>query len=194
MLDISQAEKLSDEEIVKLALDDQENFLYIINRYKVKLFNYIMRITNIRAEDAEDILQDVFLKIYLNLNDFDKDLKFSTWVYAITRNQVISNHRKISVRAEGHAVTIEDDNVKEIKSDFDIKEDIDASFLKEKIIKVIEKLDKKYSEVLILKFLEQKDYKEISDIIKKPMGTVGSLMNKAKQEFKKELSKQNIKL
>jgi RNA polymerase sigma-70 factor, ECF subfamily len=194
MVDLTQAEKLSDEEIVNLTLENQENFLFIINRYKSKLFNYIMRLTNIRDEDAEDLLQEVFLKIYLNLNDFDRDLKFSTWAYAITRNQVISNHRKLSVRAEGHAVTIEDDNVKEIKSNFDIKDDVDANFLKEKIAKVFEKMDKKYSDVLILKFLEQKDYKEISDIIKKPIGTVGSLMNKAKQEFRKELKNQNIKL
>jgi len=55
-------------------------------------------------------------------------------------------------------------------------------------------LPEKYRDILVLKFLEEKNYQEISDIIKKPVGTVGSMMNKAKKEFKKELEKQQIKI
>jgi RNA polymerase sigma-70 factor (ECF subfamily) len=55
-------------------------------------------------------------------------------------------------------------------------------------------LDDKYREVLVLKFLEEKNYQEISDIIKKPPGTVASTINKAKQEFRKELARQKITL
>jgi RNA polymerase sigma-70 factor (ECF subfamily) len=194
MINIDQVENLSDEEVVKLTLENQSYFLFIINRYKVKLFNFIRRITNASAEDAEDLLQEVFLKIYLNLNDFDHDLKFSSWAYAIARNQVISHHRKLQARAEGHAITIEDDNVKEIAADFDLKKDVDLNYLRENIFKVLDEMDEKYREILVLKFLEEKSYQEISDIIKKPIGTVGSMMNKAKSEFKKELSKQEIKI
>ena len=194
MINTDQVEKLSDEDIVKLTLENQSYFLYIINRYKIKLFNFVRRITNVSAEDAEDLLQEVFLKIYLNLNDFDHDQKFSSWAYAITRNQVISHHRKLHVRPEGHAVSVEDENVREIAADFDLRKDMDLNYLRENIFKVLDKLDEKYREVLVLKFLEEKSYQEISDIIKKPIGTVGSMMNKAKSEFKKELSKQEIKM
>ena len=58
-------ENYSDEELVALTLKNQDSFALIINRYKEKLFNYIRRITNIRDEDAEDLLQDIFLKVYL---------------------------------------------------------------------------------------------------------------------------------
>ena len=51
-------------------------------------------------------------------------------------------------------------------------------------------MPEKYSEVLILKFLEDKDYKEISDILKKPMGTIATLINRAKKKFRIEASKQ----
>jgi RNA polymerase sigma-70 factor, ECF subfamily len=193
MMDVQETEQLSDEEIVKLSLTNEDYFLYLIGRYQTKLFNYVRRLTNISAAEIEDLLQEVFLKIYLNLNDFDTSLKFSSWVYAITRNQVISNHRKLHARAEGHKVSLEDDDVKEIATDFDIKSDIDQKFLRENIDKVLDKLNAKHREVLILKFLEEKNYQEISDIIKRPIGTVGSLLNKAKQEFKKEFIKQNIK-
>ncbi|HOZ56447.1 MAG: ECF RNA polymerase sigma factor SigW [Parcubacteria group bacterium ADurb.Bin316] len=194
MINNDQVEKMSDEDIVKLALQNQDYFLHIINRYQLRLFNFIRRITNASTEDAEDLLQEIFLKIYLNLNDFDRGLKFSSWAYAIARNQVISHHRKLQARAEGHTVALEDESVKQIAADFDIKNNIDLQCLRENIFKILDNLDDKYREVLVLKFLEEKSYQEISDIIKKPIGTVGSMMNKAKTEFQKELSRQKIKL
>jgi len=121
-------------------------------------------------------------------------LKFSSWAYAIARNQVISHHRKLQARAEGHTVALEDESVKQIAADFDIKNNIDLQCLRENVFKILDNLDDKYREVLVLKFLEEKSYQEISDIIKKPIGTVGSMMNKAKTEFQKELSRQKIKL
>lgn len=181
--------QLSDEEIVDLTLRDQEAFAFIAKRYKQKLFNYVMRLTNIRAEDAEDLLQEIFLKTYLNLNDFDRDMKFSSWIYAIARNQVISNHRKLQVRAEGHSVTIDDERALQIAAEFDIKKIIDLKILKDRIDQAMDKLKQKHKEILILKFYEEKSYEEISDIIKKPIGTVGSMMNAAKKELKKELIK-----
>lgn len=194
MIDFEHAEKLADEELVNLTLENQENFLFIINRYKLKLFNYINRITNISDEDIEDLLQEVFIKVYLNLNDFNPEFKFSSWIYSITHNQVISNFRKLQSRAEGHSSAIGEDIIRTIAFDFDIKNDIDREFLKQNIFKVFDKLDTKYREVLVLRFFEEKNYQEISDIIKRPIGTTGSLINKAKEEFKKELHKQNIKL
>lgn len=194
MLNAEEIESLSDEEIVALTLKDQDNFVLIINRYKNKLFNYIRRITSIRDEDAEDLLQDIFLKVYLNLNDFDSGLKFSSWIYAIARNQVISNHRRLSVRAEGHSTNLEDESARKLDSNINIEKELDSKYLKDNVAKVLYSLNEKYREVLVLKFLEEKNYQEISDIIKKPVGTVGSLMNKAKSEFKKELAKQQIKI
>jgi len=194
MLSQEDAESLKDEEMVILTLKNQDNFALVINRYKSKLFNYIRRITNIRDEEAEDLLQDIFLKVYLNLNDFDPSLKFSSWIYAIARNQVISNHRRLNARAEGHKVTLEDDSARKIISSFNIEQELDSVYLKEKVAKILYALPEKYREVLVLKFLEEKNYQEISDIIKRPVGTVGSMMNKAKKEFKKELIKQQLKI
>ena len=187
-------EEKSDIELVELTLQNQDNFLYITKRYKDKLFRYIMRLTNIDPEDAEDILQEVFLKVYINLNDFDRDMKFSSWIYRITHNQVISHFRHAKSRPHGNSVSIEDNGVLNLSVDLDLDKEVDMGFLRKNIFKVLDSLDVKYREVLILKFFEEKDYKEISDIIKRPMGTVASFISKAKHEFKNELHKQNIKL
>ena len=187
-------EDKTDKEIVKLSLENQEYFLHIIKRYKLKLYRYVLRISNIDPEEAEDILQEVFMKVYQNLNDFDDSLKFSSWIYRITHNQVISNFRKITARPQKAGFDIDDDIIKNIASEFNLVENLDAKILQTSMAEVIENMDAKYREVLVLKFLEEKSYNEISDIIKKPTGTVGSLMNRAKKEFKAEFLKQDIKV
>lgn len=183
----------SDAELVELSLRNQDNFLYLIKRYEPKLLRYIRRISNVPLEDAEDLLQEVFIKVYCKLNDFERDLKFSSWIYRITHNQVISNYRKLKARPQTVFLDPESDFIESIASDLDIEKEVDLSFFKKNIFQILNKLDKKYKEVLILKFLEEKDYREISDILKKPMGSVATLINKGKKNFKKELNKQNIK-
>ena len=88
----------SDQELVVQALFDPEAFSQIIERYQDKLLRYIMRISNVSVQDAEDILQETFIKAYSNLNDYDHSLQFSSWIYRIAHNQTISSYRKRSVR------------------------------------------------------------------------------------------------
>ena len=179
-------EDKTDEELAKLATEDQTYFLCIINRYQEKLFYYIRRISNVSIEEAEDILQDVFIKVYKNLNDFDVDLKFSSWIYRITHNQVISNFRKIQARPQNAGVDLNDDSYLKLASNLDIEYEVNNKLLKKNIYQILNSMDKKYKDVLVLKFFEEKDYKEISDILKIPMGTVASLMNRAKKKFREK--------
>jgi len=192
MIDDVDTQNLSDADLVRLTLENQSNFLYLVDRYKSRLMNYIRRLTNINDADIEDILQEVFIKVYLNLNDFNSDLKFSSWIYRITHNQVISSYRKLKARPEGYAVNIDDKAALNLAADIDIMAGTDLEITKQKINKVLNGLDRKYRDILILKFLEEKNYQEISDIIKKPAGTVASIINKAKQEFKKEFIQYKI--
>lgn len=186
--------KLSDEELVKLTLEDQEVFLFLMKRYETKLLRYIKRISNFSHEESEDILQEAFIKTYRNLNNFDQDLKFSSWIYRIVRNEVISQHRKIKARPQSITWDIDWDILDNIASDFDIHKGMELDYLNENLNKVLDKVDQKYREVLILKYWEEKDYKEISDILKKPMGTVATLLSRAKKQFRQEFEKQEIKL
>jgi RNA polymerase sigma-70 factor (ECF subfamily) len=184
----------TDEELVAQTLKNKEFFAYLIDRYENKLYNYIRRITNIPPDEAEDVLQDVFIKVFRNLNDFDQDLKFSSWMYRIAHNQVISNFRKRKARAENYSIELSEGLIQTLAGNLDIEKEADQKLLKENIAKGLEKLDEKYREVLVLRFLEEKSYEEISDILRKPKGTVATLINKAKKEFLKQYKKQNINL
>ena len=179
----------SDAELVKLSLTDQDNFLFIIKRYETRLLRYVRRISNASLEDAEDLLQEIFLKVYLKLNDFDQELKFSSWIYRIAHNQVISNYRKLKARPQSISMDENSELIENLIADLDIALAADRSLLKDAIYKILDKLDDKYKEVLVLKYFEDKNYREISDILQKPLGTVGTLLNKAKQKFRQELKK-----
>ena len=99
------------------------------------------------------------------------------------------------MQARPQAVDWDTENVlNNIMTDFDISGEVDRQYLSETVTRILEGLDSKYQEVLILKYLEDKDYKEISDILKKPMGTVATLLSRAKQQFKKVADKNKFKL
>jgi len=183
-----------DIELVQLSLENQDYFLCMVKKYENPLMRYIRRITNINFEDAEDLLQEIFIKVYTNLNDFDPKLKFSSWIYRIAHNEVISNFRKLKVRPEKINSEINKDMLEKIKSDLNIEKEIDQKILKEKLNRLIDQLNVKYKEVIILKYLEDKTYEEISDIIKKPTNTVGTLINRAKKQLNNIIKNQNIHL
>lgn len=184
----------TDSDLVNLTLEDQDYFLCLMEKYQERLLRYIYRLTAATKEDAEDILQEVFIKVYKNLNSYDHKLKFSSWTYRITHNEVISNWRKVKARPEVINSDKTDFILDKITANLDIEKDADDKFLAEDILKVLYKLDPKYREVLILRFIEEKDYNEISDILRKPVGTVGTLLNRAKKKFKEETLKGNINL
>jgi len=177
-------EDKTDEELVALSLEGQHNFSYLIDRYQAKLARYIRRISGLSPEDIEDLLQEVFIKIYKNLNNFDQKLKFSSWVYRICHNEVISNFRRRQARPQSVVFDEVDEFLKNLASDFDLIRETDKVFNRERVKKALSKLDFKYKEVLELRYQEEKDYKEISDILKKPTGTVATLINRAKKQLK----------
>lgn len=179
----------SDEELASLLLVDQSCFLALMQRYEPKLLAYIFRISSFSKEEAEDILQDVFIKVYKNINSFDSSLKFSSWIYRITHNEVISNFRKNSARPQLAGKGLDDDLIERIASDFDVINELDAKQTREAVIELINNLPDRYREVMILKFIEEKDYKEISDILKKPMGTIATLISRGKKQMQLELEK-----
>ena len=180
-------EEKTDEELVSLVLKDADIFLYLLRRYEEKLRRYIARISNLSRDELEDVLQDVFIKVYKNLNAFDTSLKFSSWIYRITHNEVISNFRKYKNKATIISFDSDGAFIKNIADDLDIEKQFKLEDLKNEVTLIFAEMDLKYREVLILRFLEEKSYTEISDILKKPEGTVATLLNRAKKQFLKIL-------
>jgi len=191
MLTSGEIEQKSDAELVALSLANQGNYAHLIRRYERQLLRYILRLSNFNHEEAEDVLQDVFIKVYQNLNSFDPKLKFSSWIYRITHNEVISAWRKNKNKSQIISWDVDNKMVEQIVADFDIKKELDNQHLAQQIDRVFETMDFKYAQVLVLRFLENKSYKEISDILQKSENTVATMLSRAKKKFKETMGKKD---
>lgn len=183
----------TDEELVNFVKNNKDCYVCLMERYEDKMMRYVRRISGVNIETAQDIVQEVFLKVYINLNGFDPELKFSSWLYRIAHNETINNWRRNKKRSSTDISWDDNEALKSvIKDDRDIEQEVYQKITNEQLIEVIEKIDEKYRTVLVLNYLEGKSYQEIADILKKPMGTVGTLLNRAKKILKKELIKEGM--
>jgi len=182
----------TDEELVAMSLEDKEVFLILARRYESSLSRYIKRISSFRGDFLEDLLQEIFIKVYINLNAFDVSLKFSSWIYRIAHNEMISYIRKNKKHEE--AVFVPDEDLELIASEFHIEKKQFKDDLMESLKTSINELKPKYKDVLVLKFIEDKSYEEISDILEMPMNTVGTQINRAKKQLKEILIKKGIEI
>lgn len=182
---------LSDNELVELIRTrEPERYAEIVERYQGKLFAYIYRLIRER-EAAEDVLQNVFIKAYKNLHSFNLDGKFSSWIYRIAHNEAVNYIKRRSLRK---LISWEDiSSAKDKLMANDTENGADDEWLrKEKIQEVdeaIEALPKKYKQVLMLRYFSEKSYEEIGKILKKPINTVGTLINRAKKKLSQEMAK-----
>jgi len=190
MIDLKDCTK-EDKELVALSLTDSQFFYCLMKRYEEKLINYVGRFTYLPTEDIADIVQESFIKAYQHLNDCDCNLKFSSWLYRIVHNQSINFIKKHKLSLKIDINENDDEFMDWLVADTNIEKETITKYFNEDIKTILEKLKPDYKEVLILKFFEDKDYQEISDILQKPMGTVATLLSRAKIQFKKIYEKTN---
>jgi RNA polymerase sigma-70 factor (ECF subfamily) len=177
-------EKYSDAELVMQSKEQVDFFSCLYDRYEKQLLRYVRRMGIVSDEEAEDILQESYFKIWKNLNAFDPSLKFSSWIYRIVHNQAISCLRK--KKAFGRDQT-SDFNEEKYAESAETDEMNVPEILQEKERNVQDTLNilpQKYREVLILRYFEDMSYEEISDVLKIPEGTVATRIRRAKNAFR----------
>ena len=168
---------LTDEEVVeKVRNIDQDLYVLIMERYQKKLLRYANNL--LRDENkAVDVVQNSFIKAFINLNSFNAKHKFGSWIYQIVHNEALNLIKKYP----GETPLLDD-------IDFKSDENIGDSYIKNETKLQVEKCLKEipllYSEPLSLYYIDNKSYEEISDILKIPMGTVAVRISRAKKLMK----------
>lgn len=176
---------MTDYQLVQHTLRDPEYFRFIVQRYQNKLLRYIQRLSNVSLPEAEDILQETFLSAYTHLRVVDPHIPFSSWIYRIAHNQTVSTYRKRHARPEGNQYDVDDTILERIADDANVLQDVEDAQVREHLRAIIQKLDARYREVIELKYVHDKSYDEIADIVQKPPGTVATLLSRAKKQMKK---------
>lgn len=176
--------KLTDEKLVEL-IRSKENKQYaeVIHRYQDRLMRYAKYLTN--DEDvAADVVQNTFIKAYVNLYGFNTKKKFSSWIYRITHNEAVN-----LIKKSNRELPMEPDF--DTPGDQNIEKDFDRAEIVKQAHACLKQMPIIYSEPLALFYLDERSYEEISDILRIPKGTVATRINRAKILMKKICQKQN---
>ncbi len=158
---------------------DEKSLEILIKQYLKPIYNFTYRYVN-NSQDAEDITQDVFVKVWRNLKKFDRNKSFKTWIFHIAKNTCFDYFKKKK------AVS------------FSELEPVDPALLPDKIFEqitikeilktTIEKLLPKYRQVLLLRYNNDFTFQEISESTGKPLNTIKSQHRRALIKLKKLLS------
>lgn len=181
----------TDQELVRASLREPNAYAELVARYQAPLHRYVLRLGCRSGDDAQDILQEAFLKAYVNLNSYDQSLKFSSWLYRIVHNEAITAFRRMNTLPIVLETEEQQQLVEQVASDVDLVSETDRAFLAGRVRQALEQVGTKYRDALMLRFLEEKSYDEISDILKVPPGTVATLISRGKKKLRRVLGDRN---
>ncbi|MCC2631283.1 MAG: polymerase sigma factor SigW, polymerase sigma-70 factor, subfamily [Candidatus Paceibacter sp.] len=173
----------SDEHLAMLVQQgDKEKFGVLMERYEKKLFRYGRKFLS-NKDNIEDVVQEVFIKTYQSIKSFDTSQRFSPWIYRIAHNTFINEIRRHS-RTPISFFDFDTLVAHPIYDDPGLAE-AEQKEMQKMLEKGLDKLQPQYREILILFYLEELSYKEIADILRIPVGTVGIRLKRAKEKLVK---------
>ncbi|HEU4995794.1 MAG TPA: sigma-70 family RNA polymerase sigma factor [Gemmatimonadaceae bacterium] len=178
-----------DSAVVTAFLEGEERaFSELVERYQTRLLNFIYRTIGDR-DRAEDLVQEVFIRVYRHLHRFDRSKKFSTWVYTIASNLAKNELRNRSRNPLVLFQTMrgaQDEEERPLQFE-DATTRPDDLFrkrhLRELVEQTVAQLPEHHRQVFVLRELEGKSYEEIADITSCNLGTVKSRLNRARTAF-----------
>jgi RNA polymerase sigma-70 factor (ECF subfamily) len=188
-------EFFTDQEIVKKIKEgDKDAFCFIVDRYQKGLINFIFHMIG-HYEESLELCQEAFLKVYSNIDLYDRNYKFSTWIYKIASNLTIDHLRKNNPRIDSLDELNEDDEKKiDVKSEeLDPIEKLEKKFVGQEIADAIISLEPHNRELIILRHIHFRSYEEIAKITNLPLGTIKNRIFRARKELVEKLRKGEMK-
>ena len=177
-----------EKQLVERAKNDTEAFGEIYDRYYSKIFGYVLRRTA-SIETAQDVASEVFFKALKNLGQFHwRDISISSWLYRIATREIANyfrnrKQRQLSVEEVVDSISISTPSIETelLKAEAELRRHEEFLTLHENI----SRLSIKYQEVITLRFFENKQVKEIGEILGKREGTVKSLLHRGLEKLRK---------
>lgn len=174
---------------------DRKSFDMLIKKYANQIFNLGLRLSGNRGM-AQDIAQDTFINAYTGIKNFQERSSFSSWLYRIAvncwKNKVRYEKRRFFSKhvSIDELIESEDKSVRReiVSMETDIVCEVETKIKSEEVQKVLNTLDYESRIIIILRDILEKEYEEISEIIKIPLGTVKSRLSRARQELRQKFS------
>lgn len=182
---------IADSELVQRTLNgDRAAFGQLIERYFASLFNFVLPLVN-HQHDAEDIVQESFIRAFRRLETFQSRSEFKTWLYAIAYRLVRRKRRRKPIN-EADLTSPSDNHFRggglpSKTGSTDPKEEIDRAELVLAVRKAISELPEVYRAAVVLVDLEGLDYRSAAEVMKVPVNTVRSRLARARELLRKKL-------
>lgn len=180
---------MSDAELaVHVRERDKEAYIYVVERYQAALLRYATALVR-DQQRAADVVQQAFIKAYTNLRSYDQNRKFSSWLYRITRNEAMSYLRK-----HRREITPDDeawlDDLPSVDDDF--AQQLASKELRKEVATELSKLPRRYRDPLVLYYVQDADYKEISEVLRIPVPTVATRLRRGKEALAQAFKQQGV--
>ncbi len=177
-----------EKELIDKVKNDSQAFGKLYDEYYSQIFGYVLRRTA-SIDVAQDITSEVFLKALKNIKQFHwRDIPFSAWLYRIASHEIANNFRKNKRRQLLTEEVMNSASTSNISVEAEIAQ-AEAELQKHEdflaIHKNISRLPVKYQEVIVLRFFEEKQIKDIGVILGKRQGTIKSLLHRGMERLRK---------
>jgi RNA polymerase sigma-70 factor (ECF subfamily) len=186
---------VDDKELVTRALEgDESAFWELLERFRRPVFSLVYRMIGDR-EQAEDLAQESFVKAFNNLDSYNPNYRFSSWLFKIANNHAIDHLRRarlatVSIHGSPHAANAEREEETRIvleSHDESPEQEMLALELGSEIEEAIAQLRPDYRTAVILRHIENRPYEEIAEIMEVPIGTVKTFLHRARAELREAL-------
>lgn len=174
-------QNLTDIEIIEsIKKGNHSDYAILIDKYKDRAFSLLSRMIKNEME-AEEVLQDCFLRAFYALNNFRNDSKFSTWFYRIVYNTALTKLSTKKRKIENEMYSI--DELKNLKSETDYKE-TEKKDISKFVNELIDRLPPNYSSVINMFYLDGMTCKEISEVMGLSFSNVKVILYRARNALK----------
>jgi RNA polymerase sigma-70 factor, ECF subfamily len=174
--------------IERCLLGDQVAWEQIVRQHWRKVFNLAYKFVG-RHDEAEDLTQDIFLKIFKALHTFDRRANFQTWLISISRNLCIDHYRSVRKERETMARDVDASMLTPVSRERGPYRQLEDSDLQRQIRQALEELPPSLRQAVELRDLQELSYQEIADKLALPEGTVKSRINRGRLELKRQLDR-----
>jgi RNA polymerase sigma-70 factor (ECF subfamily) len=180
---------VSSNELVERCLaGDQDAWNEIVRTHWRKVFNLAYKFVG-RHDEAEDLTQDIFLRIFKSLHTFDRRANFQTWLISISRNLCIDHYRSVRKERETMARDVDASELSPVSRDRGPHSTLEAIDTKALVRQALAELPPTLREAVTLRDLQDFSYLEIADRLKLPEGTVKSRINRGRLELARAITR-----
>lgn len=181
-----------EQQLIKQAVDGSESaFIQLVERYKDKIFYLGLRMLR-SVQDAEDVAQETFLRVYTHLDRFDPKHRFSTWIYRIASNLCIDRIRKKKPQYSLDQPISDGESGQDWYSlqsgnDPTPEESLLSLEARNQVIEGLEQLPPQYKAIVVLRYFHDMSLAEIGEVVSLPVTTVKTRLHRGREALRKKL-------